>query len=106
MRYDWGGDVTTAANNARDLIELVKSRLPSQARTPIIYKINASMMPIIGYAINADENYNGLDNIVEDKIAARLRKIKGVGTVIYLGQPEREVSIELDPCLLYTSICV
>lgn len=97
MRYDWGGDVTTAANNARDLIELVKSRLPSQARTPIVYKINASMMPIIGYAINADENYNGLDNIVEDKIATRLRKIKGVGTVIYLGQPEREVRIELDP---------
>ena len=100
LRYEWEGDITSAANNARDLIEIAKTRLPSQARTPIIYKINSSMMPVIGYAINADENYNGLEQIVEDKIAQHLRKVDGVGTVIYLGQPEREIRIEIDPTRL------
>ena len=97
LRYEWEEDVTAAANNARDLLELVKSRMPSQAYTPIIYKINASMMPILGYAVNADENYNGLEEIVEDQIASALRKVDGVGTVIYLGQPQREIRVEIDP---------
>ena len=97
LRYEWEEDITAAANNARDLLELVKSRMPSQAYTPIIYKINASMMPILGYAVNADENYNGLEDIVEDQIASALRKVDGVGTVIYLGQPEREIRVEIDP---------
>lgn len=97
LRYEWEEDITAAANNARDLIELVKSRMPSQAYTPIIYKINASMMPVLGYAVNADENYNGLEEIVEDQIASALRKVDGVGTVIYLGQPQREIRVEIDP---------
>ena len=97
LRYEWEEDITAAANNARDLLELVKSRMPSQAYTPIIYKINASMMPILGYAVNADENYNGLEEIVEDQIASALHKVDGVGTVIYLGQPQREIRVEIDP---------
>lgn len=97
LRYEWEEDITAAANNARDLLELVKSRMPSQAYTPIIYKINASMMPVLGYAVNADENYNGLEEIVEDQIASALRKVDGVGTVIYLGQPQREIRVEIDP---------
>lgn len=97
LRYEWEEDITAAANNARDLLELVKSRMPSQAYTPIIYKINASMMPVLGYAVNADENYNGLEEIVEDQIASALRKVDGVGTVIYLGQPQREIRVEIAP---------
>lgn len=97
LRYEWEEDITAAANNARVLLELVKSRMPSQAYTPIIYKINASMMPVLGYAVNADENYNGLEEIVEDQIASALRKVDGVGTVIYLGQPQREIRVEIDP---------
>lgn len=97
LEYKWGGDVTSAANNARDLIELAKSRLPEAAHQPIIYKINASILPVLVYAINADEHYNGIEHIVEDEIASHLRKVEGVGTVVYLGQPVREVGITIDP---------
>ncbi len=97
LSYNWGGDVTSAANNARDLIELGKSRLPSAARQPIIHKINSSMMPIIAYGINAEENYNGIEHIIEEDIATVLRKVDGVGTVIYLGQPEREIRVSVNP---------
>ena len=97
LSYNWGGDVTSAANNARDLIELAKSRLPSEARQPIIHKINSSMMPILAYGINAEENYNGIEHIIEEDVATILRKVEGVGTVIYLGQPEREIKVSVDP---------
>lgn len=97
LSYNWGGDVASAANDARDLIELGKSRLPAAARQPVIHKINSSMMPIIAYGINADENYNGIEHIVEEDIATLLRKVDGVGTVIYLGQPEREIKVSVNP---------
>lgn len=97
LSYNWGSDITSAANNARDIIELAKGRLPSSARQPIIYKINSSMMPVLAYAINADANYNGIEHIVEDNIAAELRKVDGVGTVVYLGQPEREIKVNVNP---------
>ncbi|MDN4753456.1 efflux RND transporter permease subunit [Porphyromonadaceae bacterium W3.11] len=97
LNYNWGGDATSAANNARDLIELAKSALPAEAMQPIIYKINSSMMPILAYAVNANENYNGISQIIEDDIAATLRKVDGVGTVVYMGQPEREIRVSVDP---------
>ncbi|MFA5641375.1 MAG: efflux RND transporter permease subunit [Bacteroidales bacterium] len=97
LSYEWGGDVTSAANNARDLIELGKSRLPAAAQQPIIYKINSSMMPVLAYAINAKEHYNGIDHIIDEEIASVLRKVEGVGTVLYLGQPQREIKVNINP---------
>ncbi|MEA4905326.1 MAG: efflux RND transporter permease subunit [Petrimonas sp.] len=97
LNYSWGSDVTSSANNARDLIELVKMELPQAAQQPIIYKINSSMTPVLAYGINAGINYNGIEKIVEEDIATPLRKIDGVGTVVYLGQPEREIRVSVNP---------
>ncbi len=101
MQYSWGADITEAANNARDLLELSKRHLPNDAHDPIIYKINSSMMPVIVIGISAEENFYGLENIIEDKITTRLRKIEGVGSVLSLGYPEREIKINVDPQKLY-----
>lgn len=97
LKYNWGTNVTEAANNARDLIELVKRKLPQGAENPIIFKINSSMMPVLVYGISAKENHAGLQKIIEDEIASPIRKVEGVGTVISLGQPEREISINVNP---------
>jgi len=91
LQYSWGADITEAANNARDLMELSKRHLPNDAHDPVIYKINSSMMPVIVIGISAEENFYGLEKIIEDKIATRLRKIEGVGSVLSLGYPEREI---------------
>jgi HAE1 family hydrophobic/amphiphilic exporter-1 len=100
LKFEWGTDISAAANNARDLMELVKAKLPAEAHTPIIYKMNSSMIPVLIYGITAEENYDGIEQIVEDQVASALRKVAGVGTVVYLGQPEREIQISLDPMKL------
>jgi len=97
LQFDWGADIDAATNNVRDILEFAKRRLPSEATTPILYRINSSMLPVIAYGIKAKESFNGIDKIIEGKIAAPLRKVDGVGTVIYLGHPEREIKIEVDP---------
>jgi len=100
LKFEWGTDITAAANNARDLMELVKAKLPNEAHAPVIYKMNSSMIPVLIYGITAEENYEGIEQIVEDQVAAGIRKVSGVGTVVYLGQPEREIQVSLDPMKL------
>ncbi|MFO7843939.1 MAG: efflux RND transporter permease subunit [Bacteroidales bacterium] len=97
LQFDWGSDITEAANNARDLIELKKMDLPNEANNPVIYKVNSSLFPILVYGVTAEENYYGINQIIEDKIASPLKKVNGVGSVIYVGQPQREIKIHIDP---------
>ncbi|MBE9466994.1 MAG: efflux RND transporter permease subunit [Bacteroidetes bacterium] len=97
LEFSWGADINQASNSARDLIELVKRHLPDDAQSPVIFKINSSMMPVLVYGITAEENYTGIEKIIEDKIASPIRKVEGVGTVIYLAQPTREIKINVDP---------
>ncbi|HQK36266.1 MAG TPA: efflux RND transporter permease subunit [Bacteroidales bacterium] len=102
LQFNWGTDVTDAANNARDLIELVKSDLPSEAQQPYIMKLNNAMMPVVIYGITAKESYPAIEKIIEDNISSPLRKVEGVGTVLYIAQPSREIRIEVDPFKMQT----
>ncbi len=97
LQFDWGADITEAANNARDLIELKKMNLPDESNDPVIYKVNSSLFPILVYGVTAEENYSGINNIIQDKIAGPLKKVNGVGSVIYIGQPQREIKVNVDP---------
>ncbi len=97
LQFEWGADISESASNARDLIELVKTRLPSNAYNPVIYKINSSLLPVLVYGVSANDSYNGLDKIIQDQIAAPLRKLPGVGTVMVLATPKREIKVDVDP---------
>ncbi|MBC7125126.1 MAG: efflux RND transporter permease subunit, partial [Bacteroidales bacterium] len=101
LQFEWGTDITSAANNARDLIELVKNKLPRDAHNPIIFKVNSSLMPVLVYGVTANESYNGLYKIVDDEVASKLRKVPGVGSVITIGAPEREIKVDIDPVKLH-----
>lgn len=100
LQFDWGTDITSSANNARDLIELVKNKLPREAHSPIIFKVNSSLMPVLVYAITAQESYSGLNKLVNDEIASKLRKVPGVGSVLVIGEPEREIKVNIEPVKL------
>ncbi len=97
LQFEWGSNITNAANDARDLLELTKRKLPEDAENPIIYKVNSSLFPILVYGVTADENYYGINNIIKDEIVGPLKMVKGVGSVVYMGQPEREIKVNVDP---------
>ena len=97
LQYQWNSDLNEASANARDLIELAKRKLPDAAQDPTILKINSSMLPVIIYGVNAKESYNGISKIIEDKITNPLKKLPGVGSILVLGQPTREIKINVDP---------
>ncbi len=54
-------------------------------------------MPIIFYAITANESYAGLEKILDEKIVNPLNRIEGVGSVALAGVPGRKIYIDVDP---------
>ncbi|MDI6780031.1 MAG: efflux RND transporter permease subunit [Bacteroidota bacterium] len=97
LEFEWGTNLNEASNNVRDALEFAKRRLPDDAETPMIFKFSTSLMPIVFLAVTAEENYPGLNKIIEQKIADPLKRIPGVGTVIMFGGPIRQIQINIDP---------
>ncbi|HFE63758.1 MAG TPA: efflux RND transporter permease subunit, partial [Caldithrix sp.] len=99
-KFKWGTDLDEAANDIRNLLELAKRDLPDDADTPILFKFGSNMFPVLIYGVTATESYNGLDKLIEKKLADPLKRLPGVGTVMVMGGPIRQVRVEIDPMRL------
>ncbi|MFO8055534.1 MAG: efflux RND transporter permease subunit [Bacteroidales bacterium] len=97
LEFEYETDLSEAANDIRDALALVKDELPEEADEPNIFKFNTSMMPIQMFAITADENYEGLEKLLEEKLINPLNRISGIGSINIVGAPKREIAIEIDP---------
>lgn len=100
LTFEWGADITEAANNVRDLIELVKNDLPQTAEPPFVIKINSDLLPIVVYAISVEQSKDEFTRLYNTIIAPRLRRVEGVGTVFPIAHPEKVVYVEIDPLKL------
>ena len=100
LEFDWGADLNEASNDIRDAIDMVFDELPEDVNRPSIFKFNMSMIPILFYAVTADESYPGLARILEERIINPLNRIEGIGSVSMIGAPRRRVYIEADPVRL------
>lgn len=100
LMFDWKSNISEAANNTRDMIEVIKNELPASADPPFIMKINSSLLPVAIIAISAEESFEDFGNIYNNIIAPRIRKIEGIGTGFPLADPEKQVFIDVDPSVL------
>ncbi|MFZ5940951.1 MAG: efflux RND transporter permease subunit [Bacteroidota bacterium] len=95
--FEWGTNLDEATNEIRDAISFVEQALPEDAEKPAIFKFSSSMMPIMIFALTADESYPAIEKIVDEKIINPLNRIDGVGAVGFFGAPGREIQIDVDP---------
>jgi HAE1 family hydrophobic/amphiphilic exporter-1 len=97
MNFEYGTNLDEASNDIRSNLSFIENYLPEDSEKPTIMKFNSSMMPIIFYAITAEESYRGLEKILDEKIVNPLNRIEGVGSVSLAGVPGRKVYIDVDP---------
>lgn len=97
MEFEYGIDITEATNDVRDKLSLIADYLPDDANTPVIFKFGTDDMPIMILSVQAEESMNGLNKILDDRVASPLGRIKGVGTVSISGAPKREIQVYCDP---------
>ena len=97
LEFEWESNLDEAANDIRNSLEFVNQSLPEEAESPIIYKFNSALMPIIFYVVTAEESYAGIERILEERIVNPLNRIDGVGNIGLSGLPRREIYVEVDP---------
>jgi len=97
LEFEYGSDLTEAANDVRDVVSRTQSLLPDEVDYPTIVKMSSSMIPVMMLSVTADESYPALSKILDDKLVNELNRIDGVGSVSIVGAPEREVQVNVDP---------
>lgn len=97
LEFAWNSNLDEATNDIRDVVDRTFDDLPDGCERPTIFKFNTSMMPILFYAITADENYPGLEKLIDEKIINPMNRVNGVGSVSMIGSPKRMVYVDVDP---------
>ena len=97
LEFVEGVDIDVATNDVRDKLDMVNSVLPDGASLPVIFKFSADDMPIMIMAATADQSYQALEKILDEKVATPLARVSGVGTVSIAGAPQREIQVYCDP---------
>ncbi len=100
VEFEYGADLTEAANDIRDVVSRVQGLLPEEVDYPTIFKFSSSMMPVMMLAVTADESYPALNKILDDQLVNVLNRVDGIGAVSIFGAPEREVRVDIDPMKL------
>ena len=97
LEFEYGIDIDVATNDVRDKLDMVSSMLPDESENPIIFKFGADDIPIVLLSVTAEESFDGLYKILDDKVANPLARVSGVGTVSISGAPSRELQVYCDP---------
>ena len=74
LRFDWGEKIDESINDIREKLDMIKEFLPEEAESPVIFKYDLDMMPVMIIAITAEDSYPGLQDMVDDIIVDPLKR--------------------------------
>ncbi|HLN53857.1 MAG TPA: efflux RND transporter permease subunit [Lentimicrobium sp.] len=97
LQFEWESNLDEAANDIRNVIDQMMDYLPDGVDRPTIFKFSTNMMPILFYAVTANESYPGLDKLLDEKLVNPLNRVDGVGSVAMMGAPKRVIYVDADP---------
>lgn len=100
LEMEWGTNLDEVMNDIRSYVDMLKDQLPDGCSNPFIFKFSSSSMPIIQFAITADDSYAGLDKLLNDEVIPQLNRVNGIGNISLSGAPERYVYVNLDQAKL------
>ena len=95
MEFEFGTNLDAASNEIRDKVDMVRNYLPDNSDSPIIFKMDPSMMPIMHLVVTGTRTPEELSSYVEDIITPRLEQIDGVASVTVVGNREKAVIIDI-----------
>ncbi|MCK5833524.1 efflux RND transporter permease subunit [bacterium] len=96
LEFEWGTNIDFAAQDVRASLDEAIGLLPEDVRRPYVSKFDIGQMPIMSIHFVGMEDTKALRELIEDKLAAPLKRLEGVASVLVMGGDEREVHVYLD----------
>jgi hydrophobic/amphiphilic exporter-1 (mainly G- bacteria), HAE1 family len=96
VEFNWGTNMDFAALNVREKIDLVKERLPREAKDPIVMKYNPFDLPVANLAVTGPLTPLELREMCRKYVKDAMEKVEGVASATITGGEEREILVEID----------
>ena len=90
-------NIDIAAQEVRDKVNTILSKLPQGTDPPIVSKVDFGAMPVMSIAVASDRDIVSLTEITKKKIKEVIETVNGVGSVDIIGGREREIHIVVNP---------
>lgn len=100
IEFEQGVDIDEKISDLREEVSSVQSKLPDDAEIPSVNHFETNNSPILIVNITGEMDLVELKSVAED-IATRLENESDVQEALIVGGLEREISIIVDPNLLY-----
>ena len=99
LTFQWGTHMDFAALEAREKIDVVKSKLPEDAEDPLVERHNPNAQPVLmvnllGHETQKEEE---LRSVADGKLKPSLERILGVAQVKVFGGAEKIIEVALNP---------
>ncbi len=95
-----GVDLKSAEQDVNSALARIRPLLPPQAASSTVQTFSTSSLPILTYAISADEPLGDLSGQLRAQALPKLKGLAGVSSVVLTGAPTDEVDVTLDPVKL------
>ncbi|GHT79619.1 multidrug ABC transporter [Spirochaetia bacterium] len=95
LQFTYGTDMTDASNSVRDALDRVRNYMPTGADTPMIFKMDPAMIPIMGLMVTGNRSPEDLREMAEDTIIPRIEQTPGVATASVNGGREKIIRVEI-----------
>jgi HAE1 family hydrophobic/amphiphilic exporter-1 len=95
LNFDYGADLSEAADEIRTRVDRMRNRLPEEAEPPTIFKFDSTALPLMRLGIEGDYDPVTLREIAENEISPRFERVDGVAAVTVNGGLRREIRVEL-----------
>jgi hydrophobic/amphiphilic exporter-1 (mainly G- bacteria), HAE1 family len=95
LNFDWGTDLSEAADEVRTRVDRMRNRLPEDADPPTIFKFDANTLPIIQLGLEGDYDPVTLRELAQNEISPRFERVDGVAAVNVNGGLRRQIHVEL-----------
>jgi hydrophobic/amphiphilic exporter-1 (mainly G- bacteria), HAE1 family len=90
-------NVQEAANDVREKVGTVLSRLPAGTESPIIEKVDPDSAPVMALVVSGQRSSREITEIADKRIKRALETVKDVGAITLVGDRKREIQILVNP---------
>jgi len=95
LNFTYGTNMADASSDVRQMLEMSKNLLPSDADAPVVYKFDPSMWPILTLSVNGNRSPEELRDIAENNIEPRLEQVDGVSRAAVSGGRTKAILVQI-----------
>src|SRR6185295_2407779 len=97
VQFLFSKNSAVAAQEVRDKVSTMVSRLPEGTDSPIMEKFDVDATPIMSVVVAGNRNLREVTEVAKKQIKERIETVQGVGAVIMVGGWDRAVNVYVDP---------